>query len=112
MMQMMIRTGSMPTAWIMPCICTCRAESPAPPEVRPAVGVAVSLWAMSPLYPDGGPSGQAATASVATPAASRDVLLRDRRAADLALDVTLAHDQHAVAGADDLRHLARDHDHP
>ena len=79
-MQRMISTGSMPTAWIMLRICTCRAESPRR-RLAGRAAAFVSVCAMSRL-----PVGQAATPV----GVGHDVLLRDRaaaRSADLALDV-------------------------
>ncbi len=81
----------MPTAWIRLRSCTCRADSPAPPEEAAAAAGR-----------DAGGQGHV-------------VLLGDRppaRAADLALDLPLAHHQHPVADADHLGQLGGDHDHP
>src|SRR4051794_38461224 len=103
----MISTGSMPIDWIMLCIRTWRADSPAPPTCAVAAGaVCVSAISASPrwrflrLGREAGGEGH-------------DVFLGDRPpagTAHLALDAAFAHHEHAVADADDLRQLAGDDD--
>src|SRR5215213_171187 len=89
--------------------CTWRADSPAPGLVAgEALGPSVSLLAMSQSF------RPVRLRSGCSPSSKgHDIFLGDciaGRATDLALDIPLPHDNHAVTDANDLGQFARNHD--